>query len=195
MRDKAMRRAFALAAVWLAATYASAQIVSDDEKKEGFKPLFNGKNFEGWDTNEKVLMNWSVDKGMMKMKGRGLSIFTKDQYEDFILRFEWRANKDNYNSGLFIRGFNQVQMMKRDAGQFFANKKEGKGVPELHKKPGEWNEWEIACIGTKVTLKVNGKLAWEVNDFNAKKGKIGIESEGSPIDFKNMRIKIIEAKK
>lgn len=124
---------------------------------------------------------------------------TKEEFQDFIVRFEWRAHKKSYNSGFFIRGTdtfkNQIQIGPGADGQLFANRKEGKGVPELHKPGGEWNSWEVTCIGSKVMLKVNGKLAWEVDNFKPMKGPLGIESYGSALDFKNLRIKVIEPKK
>ena len=40
----------------------------------------------------------------------------------------------------------------------------------------------------------NGKPAWEVDDFKAKKGPLGIEAEGHAIDFRNLRIKVINKK-
>jgi hypothetical protein len=49
----------------------------------------------------------------------------------------------------------------------------------------------VSCIGPKVSLRVNGELAWEVDDFKPKRGPIGIEAEGAHIDFRNLRIKEI----
>jgi hypothetical protein len=44
----------------------------------------------------------------------------------------------------------------------------------------------------KVTLKVNGKEAWSIDNFKPKRGPIGIQAEGQPIDFRNIRIKEIK---
>ena len=62
-------------------------------------------------------------------------------------------------------------------------------VPQLHKPPGEWNQWEVTCIGPKLSLKVNGELAWEIEDFKPASGRLGFEAEGHAIDFRNIRIK------
>jgi hypothetical protein len=189
-----MRRVFFLVAVFFTAALASAQDVTEAEKKEGFRPLFDGKTFEGWKTTDKTPKSWKIEKYMLMLTGGGSHLFTKDEFADFIVRFEWRPHKKGYNSGFFIRGNNQIQMFQRDAGLLFGYTKQTKGVPELHKEPGEWNEWEVTCIGTKVALKVNGKLAWEIDNFKPKKGTLGIEAEGSAIDFRNLRIKVIEPK-
>jgi hypothetical protein len=49
----------------------------------------------------------------------------------------------------------------------------------------------VSCIGPKVTLKVNGKPAWSIDDFEPTAGPLGLQAEGQHIDFKNLRIKVI----
>ena len=124
---------------------------------------------------------------MLVLTGGGSHLVTKDEYEDFIVRFEWRAHKKGYNSSFFIRGFNRISMNQNDIGHLLAGPNKTKAVPKLHKEPGEWNEWEVTCIGTKVSLKVNGQLAWEHDGFKPKKGNIGFEAEGHAFDFRNLR--------
>jgi hypothetical protein len=169
-----------------------AQELSDAEKKDGFRLLFDGKSFDGWKTSENTPKSWKIEEGLLKLTGGSSHLFTKDTFEDFILRLEWRPAKKGYNSGLFIRGNNQIQMLQSDCGHLMSNPKETKGVPDLHKAPGEWNEWEVVCVGSKISLKVNGKQAWEIDTFKAKNGTIGIEAEGHAIDFKNVRIKVLK---
>jgi hypothetical protein len=175
----------------LCATILMAQPISDAEKTEGFKGLFDGRSFEGWKTSEKTPSSWKIEDGILILMGGRTHLFTNESYENFVIRFEWRAEKKGYNSGFYLRGTNQIQMQQQNCGQFMPSKKT-KGVPDLHKAPGEWNEWEVTCDGPKVSLKVNGKLAWETDDFRATKGPLGIEAEGSRIDFRNLRIKILD---
>lgn len=189
-----MKRWVAVSAVLLLPVLLTAQEVSEAEKKEGFRPLFDGKSFAGWKTSKQTPKSWKIDNGMLTLTGGGSHLFTTDSFEDFVVRFEWRPKKKGYNSGFFIRGNNQIQMLQSDCGHLMSNVKETKAVPDLHKPPGEWNEWEVTCVGSKVGLKVNGKTAWEIDTFKAKKGPIGIEAEGHAIDFRNLRIKVIEKK-
>jgi len=189
-----MNRTIALSTLLLATTLAAAQEISEAEKAEGFKPLFDGKSFAGWKTTDKTPNSWKIDSGLLVLTGGNSSLYTTDSFEDFVVRFEWRPMKKGYNSGFFIRGNNQIQMLQSDCGRLMSHAKDTKAVPDLHKAPGEWNEWEVTCIGTKVALKVNGKPAWEIDNFKGKKGTIGIEAEGHPIDFRNLRIKVIEKK-
>jgi hypothetical protein len=160
-------------------------------KEEGFTPLFDGKSFAGWKVKATTPKSWKVENGLLVLTGGGSHLFTEKEYEDFVVRFEWRPAKKGYNSGFYIRGGNQIQMAQGDAGRLFGAKA-AKGVPKLHKAPGEWNEWEVSCIGPKVSLRVNGELAWEVDDFKPKRGPLGIEAEGAHIDFRNLRIREIK---
>ncbi|MBM4072725.1 MAG: DUF1080 domain-containing protein [Planctomycetes bacterium] len=187
-----MIRTLVLSVAFLAlAVNLQAQELSEAEKKESFRLLFDGKSFDGWKTSDKTPKSWKIEEGLLKLTGGSSHLFTKDTFEDFILRLEWRPAKKGYNSGLFLRGNNQIQMLQSDGGHLLSNAKETKAVPNLHKAPGEWNEWEVVCIGSKIGLKVNGTQAWEIDTFKAKKGPIGIEAEGHAIDFKNLRIKVL----
>lgn len=175
----------------LLATPLAAQPISKQEKEEGFVALFDGKSFAGWKINKNTPKSWKVENGLLVLKGGNSNLYTKKQYSDFIVRFQFRPEKKGYNSGFYIRGNNQINLAQRDAGRLFGYKNT-KPVPQLHKKPGEWNEWEVTCIGPKVTLKVNGKLAWSIVNFKPKRGHIGIQAEGRHIDFKNLRVKEIK---
>jgi len=56
------------------------------------------------------------------------------------------------------------------------------------KGPGEWNHYRIECIDGRVTLAVNGEVVSGGYDCNPRKGFICLEAEGSPVDFRNLRI-------
>lgn len=75
----------------------------EEEVKEGFKPLFNGKNFEGWTGNT---TDYHVENGEIVLHvDNGPShgnLFTTDEYSDFIYRFEFQLTP-GANNGLGIR--------------------------------------------------------------------------------------------
>jgi len=77
--------------------------VPEEEAKEGFKPLFNGKNFDGWVGNR---VDYHVENGEIVLHlDNGPShgnIFTADEYSDFIYRFEFQLTPAA-NNGLGIR--------------------------------------------------------------------------------------------
>jgi hypothetical protein len=179
-----------------------AQPVSDAEKKEGFVSLFDGKDFSGWRfaegsaLPEKLPDNWKVEDSVIKLAGGALPHCASQwDYEDFDLRLEWRAMKDNYNSGLYIRsgrkvGANQINLKKGGEGGIVGGKIDGaKTVPELQKPFTEWNDWRVLAVGDKVTFWCNGKLAWEGSGLQALRGYVGLQAEGAPIEFRNLRIR------
>ncbi len=53
----------------------------------------------------------------------------------------------------------------------------------------EWNHYRVECNDGRVTLAVNGKVVSGGRDATPRKGYICVESEGSPAEFKNIRIK------
>jgi hypothetical protein len=186
-----MRTIALLAVSLLCVSVWAAEPAPPAEQNEGFVPLFDGQTFEGWKTSDSTPQSWKIDNGLLQLTGGSSHLVTAKVYEDFVVRFEWRPVKKGYNSGFFVRG-SQIQMAQGGAGMLFGNKAT-KAVPELHHPPGEWNAWEVTCIGTKLTLKVNGTLAWEIDDFKPRKGPLGIEAEGHAIDFRNLRVKEVQA--
>jgi hypothetical protein len=174
---------------------------SADELKDGFVSMFNGKDFAGWrfgtgSAFDKAPKNWSVEDGLIKLHGGGSPhLASQWDYEDFDMRFQWKALKKGYNGGFFVRsgrnvGSNQINLAEKAAGNLMGRKeKDGPGVPELQKPPGEWNEWRVLAQGDKLTFWCNGKQAWEVTGFKPARGYIGQQAEGAAIDFKNLRIK------
>lgn len=56
---------------------------------------------------------------------------------------------------------------------------------------GEWNTVVIKSFNGKITQYLNGKLVNECTEASATEGKISLNYESSPIDFKNIKIKNI----
>lgn len=53
----------------------------------------------------------------------------------------------------------------------------------------EWNHYRIECNDGVVRLQVNGKEVSGGSECNWRKGYLALESEGSPVEFRNLRIK------
>ena len=62
---------------------------------------------------------------------------------------------------------------------------------ENEKPYGEWNSIVIKSFNGKITQYLNGKLVNECVEATATEGKISLNYEGAPIDFKNILIKNI----
>src|SRR5437867_9305957 len=104
-----MKAAWPLALVAIfAGAPATAQQLTDEEKKEGFESLFNGKDFTGWRFNSGKGDNWKVEDRLLVLKGGSDHLASEKGYGDFVLRFEWRAEEKGYDSGFFIRSGKNV---------------------------------------------------------------------------------------
>jgi hypothetical protein len=97
-----------------AATFASSANVeaqqsklnklSKEERKAGWKLLFNGKKLNKWRNYKKksVSDGWEVKDGAFVRAGKGAGdIITKNQYDSFELQLEYRISKGG-NSGLMF---------------------------------------------------------------------------------------------
>ncbi len=88
----------ALLAVGLAVTDSSAQ--SDQEP---FRPLFNGKNLDGWVPVNTAPSTWNVADGLLVCSGKPIGeLRTEKMYQNFILELEWRHMKPRGNAGVFV---------------------------------------------------------------------------------------------
>jgi hypothetical protein len=53
----------------------------------------------------------------------------------------------------------------------------------------EWNHYRIVCTNGVLRLHVNGKEVSGGEDCNYRRGYLALESEGAPVQFRNLRIK------
>ena len=61
---------------------------------------------------------------------------------------------------------------------------------EQRSKPSpEWNHYRIVATNGVIRLSVNGKEVSGGEDCNYRKGYLALESEGGPVEFRNVRIK------
>ena len=62
--------------------------------------------------------------------------------------------------------------------------------PAKNEKPiGEWNTAELVCMGDKAEFYFNGKLVNRLTRLSPSRGKIQLQSEGCPIEFRRIAIK------
>lgn len=60
---------------------------------------------------------------------------------------------------------------------------------ELRCKPhGEWNTYDVVCVDGVVKLSINGKFVNGIRNSSIRKGYLCLESEGSEIHFRNIRL-------
>lgn len=189
----------------------TAAELSDAEKKDGYKLLFNGKDLTGWklrrpDGNK----SWSVQNGMLvNIPGEhGNDLLTENKYRDFTVRYEYMIPK-GANSGFYLRGRHEIQIFDDSE----------KGKPELggngaiyqvkaasefvSRKPGEWQTAQATMIGNKVTVYLNGVKIHdnvEVNKATGSELDANLDQPGSfflqgdhgPVAFRNIRVKTLK---
>ncbi|MCZ6792478.1 MAG: DUF1080 domain-containing protein [Planctomycetota bacterium] len=70
---------------------------------DGFVPLFNGKDLDGWANVNCAPGTFTVRGGMIVSTGKPTGVLrTERHYENFILELEWRHMRPKGNAGLFI---------------------------------------------------------------------------------------------
>ena len=165
---------------------------------DGWTPVFNGKNLEGWDVvgNAKAEVVDGVLICAQKTPSGG-NLLTKAKYDNFELRFTykivWPAN-----SGVWFRyaqgkGY-QFDILKYQRpvaysgtlycpGKMFITK----NLDEKLEKRDGWNEGQIYANGEHIILWLNGKKVGECRDKTLAKGAIGVQVHGGNA-LKNMKI-------
>ncbi len=63
---------------------------------------------------------------------------------------------------------------------------------DVEKLAGEWNEYEITCKGGDITVVINGRKVNEGKNGNLTRGRIGLQSEGTPVEFKDIVLKTVK---
>jgi len=150
--------------------------VSKGEKEEGFKPLFNGKNFDGWVGNT---VDYQIENGEIVLHvDNGPShgnLYTSGEYSDFIYRFEFQLTP-GANNGLGIRApLNgdaayvgmELQILDNEASVYaklqpYQYHGSVYGIIPAKRgflKPtGEWNYEEVIAKGNRITITLNGTV-------------------------------------
>lgn len=80
-------------------------VLTDEEKKAGWRLLFDGQTTTGWRGFDKDAFpdqGWKVIDGCLVRVGPGGDITTDGKFGDFELRLEWRISPGG-NSGIFFR--------------------------------------------------------------------------------------------
>jgi hypothetical protein len=104
---------------------------------------------------------WKVEDGTLVSPGHGAEIINDSKFEDFKLHIEFNCAADS-NSGVYLRGRYEVQI-ETDSIQEPPSHHMG-GVygflapaPEMPRKPGEWQSFDITLLGRKITVVQNGQ--------------------------------------
>jgi len=162
--------------------HSAPNTLSEKEKAEGWKLLFDGKTTEGWlrwgshkplDQNSK----WQVVDSNLVLTGKGGGdIYTREAYENYELILEWKSQG---NSGIFVRVdpshkgaiWNKAPEMQvnRENNPKTLKSTSAGGLYQLYEIEGtekvvkgdDWNEVRIRIKDDHATYWFNGKKAYE----------------------------------
>jgi len=125
-------------------------------------PLFNGKDLTGWHEDKPgASPAWKVENGTLITPGNGPELIDNSKFEDFKLHVEFNCGPES-NSGVYLRGRYEVQIETDSVAEPPSHHTGGvygflAPTPELPRKPGEWQTYDITLIGRMVTVVQNGK--------------------------------------
>ena len=180
--------------------------------KAGWTSMFNGRDLAGWDPRP-APESYRVEDGVLvfPVAGVGGELRSLKEYRDFELRLDFKIAK-MANSGLFLRAapegnpaysgcevqilddFNwesvtksTLQPYQKTGGLYGAVPP---GVPEALRPLGEWNTYQVRYVGSRLAVRLNGHLLYDVDTFEikatppfrerAERGFIGLQRHGTP---------------
>ncbi|MFA6701698.1 MAG: DUF1080 domain-containing protein [Dysgonamonadaceae bacterium] len=160
--------------------------LSEKEEKEGFKILFDGSNMYSWTGNTKDYVLEDGNIVIYPSQNFGGNLYTKDQYDNFVFRFEFQLTP-GANNGLGIRtpmegdaayqGM-ELQILDNESPiykdlQVYQYHGSVYGVIPAKRgflKPiGEWNYQEVIADGDNIKVTLNGETIMEGNIREAAK--------------------------
>lgn len=160
--------------------------LSPEEEKEGFRILFDGTNLDQWTGNKR---DYVVESGQIVLypsESFGGNLYTKEQFDNFIFRFEFMLTP-GANNGLGIRtpmegdaayvGM-ELQILDNDA-PIYENLEEYQYHGSVYgvipakrgflKPVGEWNYQEVIADGDHIKVILNGTTILDGNIREASK--------------------------
>ena len=118
--------------------------------------LFDGTNFDAWESTRGGEVPWTLDDGAMTVQPRTGNIATSDHFGSIQLYLEWRApaeirgqGQGRGNSGVFFQRRYEVQVLDAWENETYVNGMAGsvykQYVPLVNPsvKPGEWQTYNM----------------------------------------------------
>ena len=120
--------------------------------------------------------SWSIANGILKANGTGATLWTKKDYGNFSLTFEFRAG-ENANSGVLLRCTDTTDSLRNaieveisqpgatEAGAEVTGSLYNiqKASPQIAIKPGKWHSGSIFVEGQEVLVVIDGQKVNEAN--------------------------------
>ncbi|MEN6424269.1 MAG: DUF1080 domain-containing protein [Phycisphaerales bacterium] len=164
---------------------------------------------------------WRVRDGKLFCTGKPNGyIRTTESYSNYHLHVEWRWPETPTNSGVLLHatGVDKVwpvciecQLKAGSAGDLVLMNGAGiavdgvdransakqfvvieKKLPTSEVPAGQWNSYDIYCKGGTIRCLVNDVVQNEGTGASVTSGWIGLQSEGSPIEFRNIHLQPLD---
>jgi len=168
--------------------------------------LFNGEHLDNWTVQFTDMENsWSVSDGLLKNKGAGNNLISKDTFSDFKLTAEFRYPEGS-NGGIYLRGRYELQI--EDGFGTEAHSERIGGIygfitPSMNasKPAGEWQRMDVELVGRKVTVHLNGERIIDrqtirgmtggaLDNYEDKPGPIMLQGDHGPLEFRKLEIQV-----
>ena len=192
--------------------------LTPQEQQEGWILLFDGKTLDKWMVTPALAKVFKVADGAIKadMSDAGGTLLTKDTFDNFVLRVEFRAHPD-INSGIILRspapgpapaggekpvpGY-ELQIRDRNPGNYSSGDFLTGSVVNVSKAPhdvkiipNQWNTLEATVNGDHFVVVFNGKKVADGHDKRRASGHIGLQLahpedvRHASLEFRNIKIK------
>jgi hypothetical protein len=194
---------------------ASWDMAAESRQSAGPINLFNGNNLAGWTNVNGASGTWLVRDGCIVCTGKPPSFLRTEQaYENYVLDLEWRLAAKGGEAGLVVHAGALpevgsaypraigVAIKDGDHGSIMGlggctvtplteprGSNEARPVEERCRPAGEWSHYQLTSKDGTVELSVNGKVVTRVKDCSQVKGYLGLQSAGSEVHFRNVRLR------
>jgi hypothetical protein len=170
------------------------------ELPEGIVDLFDGRSLAGWKTVGAEKDTWAAHEGKLACSGKPNGyIRTETEYGDYVLEAEYRFVEKGGSTGLLLHvrepdrvwpASIEIQLDHKLLGNFIRiGEVAFEAAPrseDREKPPGQWNHFRATCRGDVIEFEANGKKVSEGRKCNPTRGTIGFQSEGVPVELRNI---------
>jgi hypothetical protein len=131
--------------------------------------LFDGKDLSKWQHKDGSVAKWKVENGYFEVVRKTGQLYTKDAFGDCQLHVEFSepspakgADQDRGNSGVFLHGLYEVQVLDSYENKTYADGQAaaiyGQFPPQVNasRPPGQWQTYDIIFHGPR--FDPSGKL-------------------------------------
>jgi len=205
----------------LIAFFALFALTTFCQADDGFKPLFNGKDIDGW-IKRGGDATYTVEDGcIVGKRGDGPNTFLcpPNEYGNFILYYECKFD-ESINSGVQFRSYVsrkdgdrevvsgyqcELDQESGNSGRVYDESRRNRWVSNLENEvsapafqKGDWNKVVIQAIGPCIKIWVNGVICSDFADVANLTGFFGLQVHGSDeptgkIRWRNLWIKELPA--